>query len=320
MKAYAEVLPDTDVKFEMVPIAGGKSLMGSPAGEKDRKDDEGPRHEVEIEPFWMGKFEVTWEEYELYGLSLDKHRRETLHTAAGTEPSAREKLIDAIARPTAPYSDMTFGFGRRDFPAICMSQLAATGYCRWLSAKTGRFYRLPTEAEWEHACRAGTTTAYSFGDDPGDLDDYAWYFDNADGQYQKIGKKKPNPWGLHDMHGNVSEWVLDQYVADYYKQHESNPVKNPLAIPKTLFPRVARGGTWDDDPDRLRSAARLASTEAWKEQDPQFPQSIWYHTESYCPGIRVVRPLRVPTVEEAKAYEWDYEAIAEYREAQAGKE
>jgi len=324
MKPYTEVIPDTEVTFDMVPIRGGKFMMGSPEGEPDRKDDEGPQHEVVVEPFWMGKCEVTWDEYELWGLDLDQQIQALKRKKDGTEPNDRDKLVDAISVPTKPYVDMTFGMGKDGYPAICMTQLAARTYCKWLSAKTGRYYRLPTEAEWEYACRAGTTTAYSFGDDSGDLDDYAWYFDNSEVRgepgYQKIGQKKPNPWGLYDMHGNVSEWVLDQYIADYYKQFDGKTTTRPLAPPTTEFPRVARGGCWDDDPDRLRSAARTASNPDWKMQDPQIPRSIWYNTETFCPGFRVVRPLRVPDEAEAKLYEPDYEVMKEYKKAQAGKE
>ena len=186
----------------MTPIPGGTFKMGSPANEKDRKDDEGPQVEVKLEPFWMGKCEVTWGEYELWGLGLDQQRRK----AKNVEVSAWDKTADALAIPTKPYSDMTFGMGKDGYPAICMTQFAAKMYCKWLSAKTGRYYRLPTEAEWEYACRAGTTSAYSFGDDPEKLDDYGWFEGNADEKYHKIGQKKPNEWGLYDMHGNVGEW------------------------------------------------------------------------------------------------------------------
>ena len=321
MKPYTEPIPQTDVKFDMAPIPGGKFMMGSPDDEAGRKDDEGPKHEVEIEPFWMGKCEVTWDEYELWGMGLDKQRRDLKHKTAGTEPGERENLVDAIAMPTKPYSDMTFGMGKDGFPAICMTQLAARGYCKWLSAKTGRFYRLPTEAEWEYACRAGTTTAYSFGDDPEKLDEYGWFFDNTEDAegYMKVGLKKPNPWGLHDMHGNVREWVVDQYIPDAYKQFAGKTTLRPVIPATEEYPRVARGGCWDDDPEALRSAAREGSSEGWKEQDPQIPQSIWYVTEVYCPGIRVVRPLKVPDAKEAKLYEWDVDVIHEYQEEQAGK-
>ncbi len=320
MKAYTEVIPDTDAKFDMVPIHGGKFTMGSPEGEKDRNDDEGPQHEVAVEPFWMGKCEVTWDEYELWGLSIDVQRRELARKTSGKEPTERELLVDAITQPTKPYSDMTFGMGKEDYPVICMTQLAARVYCKWLSAKTGRYYRLPTEAEWEYAARAGTDTAYSFGDDPEKLGDYAWHFENSDDGYHKVGQKKPNPWGLYDMHGNVSEWVLDQYIPDYYKQLAGKATTCPLAVPTTEYPRVTRGGCWDDDPEKLRSAVRTGSSEDWKMQDPQIPKSIWYTTEVYCPGFRIVRPLKTPDAEEAKLYEPDIEVIKEYAEAQAGKE
>ncbi len=348
MKPYTETIPATDATFDMVPIPGGKFTMGSPETEEGRwlldkkgkevKDAdgkrvsvEGPQHEVEIEPFWMGKCEVTWDEYDLFGLDIDRDRREMKlrqeHPDVKADEldqfkSERELLWDAITKPTKPYTDMTFGMGKEGFPAICMSQLAARLYCKWLSAKTGRFYRLPTEAEWEYACRAGTTTAYSFGDDPEKLDDYGWYFDNTEDKegYMKVGLKKPNPWGLFDMHGNVAEWCLDQYIPDYYKQYDGKTVKSPLAVPKERDPRVARGGCFDDDPDRLRSAARIGSHDNWRMQDPQIPKSIYYNTEVYAPGFRVVRPLKVPSAEEAKVYEPDWQEIKEYKEAQAGKE
>ena len=250
------------------------------------------------------------------GLGLDLQRRQLLKTPL----TPRDELPDAITRPTKPYTDMTFGMGKEGYPAICMTQLAASSYCKWLSAKTGRYYRLPTEAEWEYAARAGTQTAYSFGDDPQKLGEYGWYFENSEDKYHKVGQKKPNPWGLYDMHGNVCEWVIDQYVPDFYKQFAGKVTKNPFAAPKTEFPRTVRGGSWDSDAGKCRSASRMGSNKDWKMQDPQIPQSIWYLTDADFVGFRVVRPLRVPTVEESAVFEPDYEAIKEFREAEAGKQ
>jgi len=300
MRPYTDVIDGTEVKFDLVPIPGGKFTMGSPDSEAKRAEDEGPQHEVEIEPFWMGKCEVTWDEYEIWMFSLDVQRR----NVTGAPTTELDKLADVVIRPTKPYTDMTFGMGKEGFPAICMTQLAAKSYCRWLSAKTGRYYRLPTEAEWEYACRAGTKTAYSFGDDPSALDEYAWHFNNAEDAYHKVGKKKPNPWGLHDMHGNVCEWTLDQYIPNYYQQFAGKVTKEPFAIPTKLYPQAVRGGSWDDDPEMLRSAARRGSHLDWKQQDPQIPQSIWYFTDALFLGFRVVRPLVEPTAEE-KAKIWD---------------
>jgi len=279
----------------MLPIPGGTFTMGSPDSEEGRNPDEGPQHEVQIAPFWMGKHEVTWDEYEIFNFKLDIERRAVTKEV----PTDRDKLADALARPTKPYTDMTFGMGKEGYPAICMTQYAAKAYCEWLSAKTGHYYRLPTEAEWEYACRAGTTSAYSFGDDPELLGEYAWYFDNSDDKSHKVGQKKPNPFGLFDMHGNVCEWVLDQHHEDAYAK---SPRDNPYFEATRLYPHVVRGGSWDDDPPALRSAARRGSTKDWKIQDPQIPQSRWYHTDALFVGFRVVRPLTEPSEEQKTAY------------------
>ncbi len=299
MKTYSETLEHAGVNFDMVPIPGGKFLLGSPVSEEGRNDDEGPQVTVEISPFWMGKTEITWEAYDVWGQEIDRLRRKY----TGLTPTDRDAAADAVTRPTPPYTDMSFNMGKGKFPAICMTQHAARTYCKWLSKKTGRYYRLPTEAEWEYACRAGTTTAYSFGDDPAMIGDYAWYGENSSAKYQRVGKKKPNPWGLYDMHGNVAEWVLDQYIPTAYGDRQG-AVKNPLDIPKTVYPRVVRGGGWDHEPGQLRSAARMASAEEWSDQDPQVPRSIWYHTDALSVGFRVVRPLVEPSEEEKTAF-WE---------------
>jgi formylglycine-generating enzyme required for sulfatase activity len=163
-------------------------------------------------------------------------------------------------------------------------------YCRWLSAKTGRAYRLPTEAEWEYAARAGTTTPYSFGG-AAQLDAHAWYTANSGGHPHPVGGKAANKWGLHDMHGNVAEWCLDQYEAGAYGQLTPGTI-GPVRLPgDRRYPHVARGGSWDDDASRLRSAARRASNPEWNRRDPQSPQSIWWFTDATFVGFRVVRAV-----------------------------
>ncbi len=298
MQPYADVIEHTDLKLEMVPIRGGTYLMGSPLTEAERKDDEGPQAEVTVSPFWIGKYEVTWDQYDCWSEQLDQLRRKMM----SVDPSERDILVDGISKPTEPYTDMSFGMGKGDYPAICMTQHAARTFCEWLSAKTGHYYRLPTEAEWEFAARAGTTTAYSFGDDPEKMDDYAWYEGNSDDAYHEVGEKEPNPWGLYDMHGNVAEWVLDQYDPTFFVSHPKSI--DPLNVPKTLYPRIVRGGGWDDDADMLRSAAREGSSEEWKDQDPQLPRSIWYHTDALGVGFRVVRPYFEPSPDE-RALKWN---------------
>jgi len=300
MKAYTETIPGTNITFRMVPIPGGTFTMGSPEGEAGRKPSEGPQFPVTVAPFWMATCEVTWDEYDLWSAGIDKRRR-----AASGESTPWDLLADAITKPTPPYVDMTFGMGKEGYPAICMTQLAAKVYCKWLSAKTGRYYRLPTEAEWEYACRAGSTTAYCFGDDPPALGEYAWYFDNSNDTTHPVGQKKPNAWGLHDMHGNVAEWVLDKFTPEGYEVEAGQAQQDYVNVPDKLYPRVARGGSFEEHAEMLRSAARRGSTRDWSQLDPQVPQSIWYHTDAYFLGFRVVRPLRSPAEESPDKYDLD---------------
>jgi formylglycine-generating enzyme required for sulfatase activity len=297
MKPYTNAIPGGHVSYAMIPIPSGQFIMGSPDSEPKRNADEGPQHAVAIEPFWMEQCEITWNEFELF-MYPDE-------TAATTPTNGATNymgpMVDAVARPTKPYVEMSFGMGKDGYPAISMTQHAANIYCQWLSAKTGHFYRLPTEAEWEYAARAGTKTAYFWGDDPAQLGDYAWDADNSDMKYQKVGRKKPNPWGLYDMLGNVDQWTLDQYDANYYKQFTAL-VTEPWNRPTKTYPLVVRGGSWQDDPDKLRCACRRASDPSWKMQDPQLPKSIWYFTDAQFVGFRIVRPLKTPSTDEMFKY------------------
>ncbi|MDO4569971.1 MAG: formylglycine-generating enzyme family protein [Planctomycetia bacterium] len=330
MKEYTEYIAGTDITFDMVPIAGGKFLMGATEDELDEfgvdtdeylaidNASETPQHEVEVAPFWMGKCEVTWAEYEAWAMDLEMTFRKT----SGFEATPYETLADGIIRPTKPYTDMTFDMGKDKRPAIAMSLYAAQMYCKWLSVKTGRYYRLPTEAEWEYACRAGTDTPYSF-EDPDDMDDYAWYYDNADDKYQKVGQKDPNPWGLYDMHGNVREWCMDEYKLDSYQQMvdaaDGKTVSNPCFSTegRKRYFGVARGGSYYDDPENLRSAVRFAANTNWNNDDPQIPKSIWFESSAKEVGFRVVRPLEVPTAEEAAVFEPDPQIALDYMKLNA---
>jgi len=299
MRPYTNTIPGTQIIFAMVPIPGGEFIMGSPDSETAHKADESPQHKVKISPFWMGQYEVTWNEYELF-MYPDEERR---IRANQENQVGSDKLADAVTHPSKPYVEMSFGMGKDGYPAISMTQHGANKYCQWLSAKTGQFYRLPTEAEWEYACRAGTTTTYFFGEDASKIGQYAWYEQNSEFKYQKVGKKKPNPWGLYDIYGNVVEWVLDQYDPDYYKQcSAAGTILDPWKKATKPYPHSVRGGSWDDDVQKCRSAARRGSDRSWKMQDPQLPKSIWFHSDAQWVGFRVVRPLKVPSAEQMQKY------------------
>lgn len=301
MKNYDTKVPKTGIPFSMVAIKGGEFLMGSPTSEPKRNDDEGPQVKVKVKPFWMGKCEVTWDEYSPFMIT-DVGRNKD---GSKQKFNPADPITEIVSQPTTPYTEMSFGMGTDGYPAISMSHHAANKYCQWLSAQTGHFYRLPTEQEWEYAARAGTTTAYWWGDDAGKVQDYEWFYDNAPNfAYAKVGQKPANPWGLHDILGNVCEWTLDQYQPDYLKNLAAlgDKAQGYYVPSKTPYPHTARGGSWDDDPDKLRAAARRGSHPDWKQQDPQLPKSIWYLTDAKFLGMRLVRPLEIPSAEEMFKY------------------
>jgi formylglycine-generating enzyme required for sulfatase activity len=311
MEAFEEKIPGTDAKFKMVPIPGGTFTMGSPDSEKDRKDDEGPQHEVQVDPFFFGEHVVTWGEYNLF---LDNYNRLSSKPPV-TIPN--DKLADAVTYPTpmydveaAPKLERMGGRGP-EFPAVIMSQFAARQYTKWLSKKTGRFYRLPSEAEWEYAARAGTKTAYFFGDDPAQLGDYAWFNKNSnekdgDTGYHPIMQKKPNPWGLYDIYGNVSEWCVDQYDEKAYTQFAGKTTnwKDTIVWPVKQYPRVLRGGFYDSEASECRSASRAFSNKLMNAVDPQLPKSPHWMSDGFFIGFRVLSPVKEPS-EEEKARWWN---------------
>lgn len=292
---YKRNYPEAGARLDMVAIRGGEFLMGSPPDEPERGKDEGPQVQVKISPFWMARFETTWNLYEPFMITGFPRGKDGYLEYPQHEKDATP--ADMVASPTTPYTEMSFGMGTDGFPAVCMTHHAANKFCEWLSFQTGHFYRLPTEAEWEYACRAGTTGPYSFP--PEDLDQYAVLDpDLTRVRYGKIGTKKPNPWGLYDMHGNVMEWCLDQYRKNAYQLWSGDALANPITRPESRYPRVARGGSWYDPPEELRSARRIPSEPNWQIQDPQKPRSLWFLSDAHWLGFRVVRPLAVPSVDE----------------------
>ena len=296
--SYSQKIPDSGQSFGMVPIPGGKFMMGS----EGNLPDESPVHEVEISPFWMGTHEITWDIFELF---LDKN-----YEIAIAE-KALPAQVDGLSRPSIPYLDMTAGMGKEGKPAIGMTNYGAIQFCKWLYLKTGIFYRLPTEAEWEYAARAGTNSKYFFGEDEKLLDQYAWYSANSDKITHQIGQKKPNPWGLYDILGNVMEWTSDQYSADTYQSRKDNSVKDPTIEIKKLYPGAIRGGHYNSPATDLRTTKRTASKAEWKRIDPQIPKSQWWFPEAPFLGLRVVRPLNPPSQAEIMAY-YDRAPITDY--------
>jgi formylglycine-generating enzyme required for sulfatase activity/predicted Ser/Thr protein kinase len=211
------------MKFKLIPA--GEFVMGSPESEDYHQDDEKQHRVCITKPFYLGVHGVTQGEFE---------------KVMGKTPWTGEGDVEDGS----------------DYAASYISWDDAVEFCKELSAREGRTYRLPTEAEWEYACRAGSKTAYCFGNDSSQLDEYAWYDDNAGGADERyahqIGQKKPNAWGLFDMHGNVWEWCQDWSAYEYY---ENSPINDP-EDPSSGVGRVIRGGCWDSYAAGCRSASR----------------------------------------------------------------
>jgi formylglycine-generating enzyme required for sulfatase activity len=245
-----EIINSIGMKLALIPA--GDFQMGSPDSDPDASADEKPQHRVRItRPFYMAATEVTQGQYQ---------------AVAGANPSQFK--------------------GSEDLPVETLIWLDAINYCNALSRKegltpfyrvhgetvdvpdwTGTGYRLPTEAEWEYACRARSTARYSFGDDAAGLGAFAWYDGNSGGQTHPVGQKRPNAWGLYDMHGNVWEWCWDRYEPDYYSNKPR--AADPLG-PSQAASRVFRGGGWSLDPRQCRSADRFGNAPGFRSSDLGF--------------------------------------------------
>jgi formylglycine-generating enzyme required for sulfatase activity len=228
--------------IEMVVIPAGYFEMGSRSG----RDEEQPRHKVWIDSFLMDKTEVTQAEYEKLGKGDDPPFSNPSHFKGPDLP------VEQVTWPQA--ANFCNARSRAEGLTPCYSDDAVCNF-----AADG--YRLPTEAEWEYACRAGGDGDYSFGNDARKLGEHAWFTDNASKKTHPVGQKKPNAWGLFDMHGNVAEWCQDVFDKNYYK---SGPEKNPRG-PADGKEYVLRGGSWKSAAEASRSAYRLGETPGFSD-------------------------------------------------------
>ena len=233
---YGETIPNSTVTFEMKAIPGDTSRG--------------------IAPFWLGRTELTWEPFLLWAY-------------AETQTPAGTRGADGVTHPTKPYGDVYRGYGRRNQPALGMSHKAAVEFCVWLSKVTGRTYRLPTEPEWEHAYRAGSTTTYFWGDAPDVANQHAWHRGNSRVMPKPVATTQPNAFGLYDMAGNVAEWC---------------------AAPADAARPAVRGGHFASPVEELGADARLVNdADGWNAYDPQEPKSVWWLSSADFVGLRVAR-------------------------------
>lgn len=301
---FTEQVPTTSITISMKAIPGGTFLMGSQKGEKFSQPDEQPQRKVSVSAFYMAETEITWDQYwAFYAQTMSEGRTPPSKIYANNS----RPDVDAVSGPTPPFGmpDQGWGMGKR--PAITMTHYAAETFCQWLSLKTGKKYRLPTEAEWEYAARGGTETPYFFEGKPANfsntgfwrrffsadttaINGYIIYANNSKSRTQEPSRVKPNPFGLKNMLGNVLEYCSDWYAEDAYSQMQDG-AKDPKG-PASGTEYVVRGGCYADDAANVRCASR-AHTEydKWLKTDPQNPKSIWWFSDMKGIGFRVVCEL-----------------------------
>ena len=298
--SFTEKIPGTATTISMKAIPGGTFKMGSAEKEPFHEDDEGPVRNVTVSAFFMAEIEITWDQYWSFFENTMSEGRipPKVVYANNSNPD-----VDAISGPTPPYGHPDQGWGTGIRPAITMTPYAAEIYCLWLSKKTGKKYRLPTEAEWEYAARGGTETPYFFKGDPSKFSEKGFwrrffnastdsisncviYNKNSKNRTQEPDLVKANPFGLKNMLGNVMEYCADKYSADAYSK-TSNQVKDPMETKGKEY--VIRGGNYSSDAAELRCASRdHTQNEAWLKTDPQQPKSLWWYSDIRGLGFRVV--------------------------------
>jgi sulfatase modifying factor 1 len=305
---FTEFIPGSSVSFEMIAIPGGTFHMGSPVDEPFREEDEGPVREVSVSPFFMGRIEVSWNEYlAFYNQTAAKGKTTDAYL------KKRNADVDGISGPTSPYGAPDQGWGKGTMPAITMTHHAAEVYCQWLSQVTGKRYRLPTEAEWEYAARGGTSTPYFFegnpkrfvryglknkifGVDTTIINHFVIYAENSRDRSNPPASVQSNPYGLVNMLGNVAEFCSDWYSDKTYGNYPDGSLADP-AGPASGNEYVIRGGSFLDGADRVRCASRdYTRPGPWLKTDPQIPKSIWWYSDCSHVGFRVVCEYDGPLV------------------------
>ena len=299
MVAYDQPIPGSSVVIEMLPVPGGTlTIQPLPPyqqfddfGEPVAKDQPaGTAQQVSFGPFWIGKYEITMEQYMPY---RQLYYRQKQDESEGVNQANSPTDVDAVTGPTDVY-DPRYNFeyaGAPASPVTTVSQFAARQYTKYLTLLTGQTYRLPLRSEWQHAALAGSRTRYCYGNDTKRLGEFAVYFENTpiDSLTLRVGTKKPNAWGLNDVHGNVAELVIED-----------------TAITGLRFGHVACGGNADSDAEDCTAESVVRTTVAWWDEDPDFPRSSWWMTseESRMTGFRIIAPLAPMTDAQKHAY-WD---------------